>query len=29
MTTLQPSGWPRPNGYANGVAANGSIVFVA
>lgn len=29
MTILQPSGWPRPNGYANGVATNGTIVFVA
>jgi enamine deaminase RidA (YjgF/YER057c/UK114 family) len=29
MTILQPGGWPRPNGYANGVAASGTIVFVA
>jgi enamine deaminase RidA (YjgF/YER057c/UK114 family) len=29
METLQPSGWPRPHGYANGVAADGRLVFVA
>jgi enamine deaminase RidA (YjgF/YER057c/UK114 family) len=29
METLQPPGWPRPRGYANGVAAEGRIVFVA
>jgi enamine deaminase RidA (YjgF/YER057c/UK114 family) len=29
MTVLQPNGWPRPSGYANGVAASGTIVFVA
>jgi enamine deaminase RidA (YjgF/YER057c/UK114 family) len=27
--TLQPPGWPRPRGYANGVAATGRMVFVA
>jgi len=27
--TLQPPGWPRPRGYANGVAAEGRLVFVA
>ena len=27
--TLQPEGWPRPSGYANGVAASGRQVFVA
>ena len=27
--TLQPPGWPRPKGYANGVAAAGRLVFVA
>ena len=27
--TLQPQGWPRPKGYANGVAAEGRLVFVA
>jgi enamine deaminase RidA (YjgF/YER057c/UK114 family) len=26
---LQPEGWPRPVGYANGVAARGRLVFVA
>jgi enamine deaminase RidA (YjgF/YER057c/UK114 family) len=26
---LQPPGWPRPRGYANGVAASGRLVFVA
>lgn len=27
--TLLPDGWPRPRGYANGVAAEGRMVFVA
>jgi enamine deaminase RidA (YjgF/YER057c/UK114 family) len=26
---LQPPGWPEPRGYANGVAAEGRLVFVA
>jgi enamine deaminase RidA (YjgF/YER057c/UK114 family) len=26
---LQPSGWPRPVGYANGIAARGRLVLVA
>lgn len=26
---LQPPGWPRPKGYANGVAARGKLVFTA
>lgn len=26
--TLQPPGWPEPKGYANGVAAHGTQVFV-
>jgi enamine deaminase RidA (YjgF/YER057c/UK114 family) len=26
---LQPPGWPRPKGYANGVAATGRQVFIA
>ena len=26
---LQPPGWPRPKGYANGIAASGRVVFVA
>jgi enamine deaminase RidA (YjgF/YER057c/UK114 family) len=29
MQFLQPPGWPRPRGYANGIAAEGRIVFVA
>lgn len=29
MEFLQPPGWPRPKGYANGVAAQGRMVFVA
>jgi enamine deaminase RidA (YjgF/YER057c/UK114 family) len=27
-TTLQPAGWAKPKGYANGVAAQGRFVFV-
>ncbi len=27
--TLQPAGWPRPKGYANGIAASGRMVFTA
>ena len=26
---LQPKGWPRPKGYANGIAAEGRLVFTA
>jgi enamine deaminase RidA (YjgF/YER057c/UK114 family) len=29
MEVLQPPGWPRPRGYANGIAAEGRLVFVA
>ena len=29
METLQPPGWPRPHGYANGIAAEGRLVFTA
>ena len=29
MKVLQPDGWPRPSGYANGIAAEGRLVFVA
>lgn len=29
MQALLPAGWPRPKGYANGVAARGRQVFVA
>lgn len=28
-TVLQPASWPRPRGYANGIAAQGRQVFVA
>jgi enamine deaminase RidA (YjgF/YER057c/UK114 family) len=27
-TVLQPPGWPRPAGYANGIKARGEFVFV-
>lgn len=26
---IQPSGWPRPSGYANGISAHGRLLFVA
>ena len=29
MKILQPPGWSRPRGYANGVSAEGRLVFVA
>jgi enamine deaminase RidA (YjgF/YER057c/UK114 family) len=29
MRVLQPPGWPRPRGYANGVVTQGRLVFVA
>jgi len=29
MQVLLPPGWPRPNGYSNGVAATGRQVFIA
>jgi len=29
MRTLLPEGWPRPKGYANGIEAEGRIIFVA
>lgn len=29
MRTLLPEGWPRPKGYANGIEAEGRLVFVA
>jgi len=29
MTILQPPAWPRPKGYANGVAVAGTTIFVA
>ena len=27
-TVLQPPGWPRPQGFANGIRARGEMVFV-
>ena len=29
MQILQPPGWPRPQGYSSGVAAQGRTIFVA
>lgn len=29
LSVLQPPGWPRPKGYANGMAGAGQVVFVA
>lgn len=29
MQIVQPSTWPRPSGYANGIVAEGRLVFVA
>ena len=29
MQALQPPGWKRPKGYANGIVARGTMVFVA
>jgi enamine deaminase RidA (YjgF/YER057c/UK114 family) len=29
MQTLQPPGWARPKGFANGIAARGHLVFIA
>lgn len=29
LRTLQPDGWPRPRGYANGVSARGRQIHVA
>ncbi len=29
MEILQPPGWPRPSGYANGIAASGRQIFVS
>ena len=29
MRIVQPEGWPRPRGYANGVEARGRLLFVA
>jgi enamine deaminase RidA (YjgF/YER057c/UK114 family) len=27
-TVLQPSGWPQPKGYANGIKARGALLFI-
>jgi enamine deaminase RidA (YjgF/YER057c/UK114 family) len=29
MKVLQPPGWPRPKGYANGISAKGRMIFTA
>jgi enamine deaminase RidA (YjgF/YER057c/UK114 family) len=29
MEILQPPNWPRPQGFSNGIAARGSLVFIA
>ena len=29
MQTLQPPGWARPKGFANGIACRGNLVFIA
>jgi len=29
MKFLQPEGWPRPRGYANGISVSGRMVFVS
>jgi enamine deaminase RidA (YjgF/YER057c/UK114 family) len=29
MEILQPAGWAKPRGYANGIAASGRMVFVS
>jgi enamine deaminase RidA (YjgF/YER057c/UK114 family) len=29
MRILQPSGWPKPKGYSNGIEAVGRLVFIA
>jgi enamine deaminase RidA (YjgF/YER057c/UK114 family) len=29
MRSLLPPGWPRPRGYANGIAAEGRMIFTA
>ena len=29
MEVILPPGWPRPKGYANGVSANGRMLFIA
>ena len=29
MNILQPPGWPRPRGYANGISASGRTIYTA
>ncbi len=29
MNILQPAGWPRPRGFANGIAARGTVISIA
>jgi len=29
VKTITPDGWPRPRGYAHGIAARGTLVFVS
>ncbi|MDQ3479235.1 MAG: RidA family protein, partial [Pseudomonadota bacterium] len=29
MKALQPPGWPRPKGYANGMSASGRLIVTA
>jgi enamine deaminase RidA (YjgF/YER057c/UK114 family) len=29
LSVVQPDGWPKPRGYANGIIASGRCVFVA
>lgn len=29
MKHINPSGWPRPSGYSNGIEAEGKMIFVA
>ena len=29
LKTLQPAGWTRPRGYSNGIAGQGTTIFVA
>ena len=29
MKILQPEGWPRPKGYANGISVRGRMIFTA
>ena len=29
VRTVQPEGWPRPRGYANGMVGSGHVLFVA